>query len=117
MNIIHHSSLENNRRSQTGTKTSYYFIWIIRGGILLALMLGFFHLMLLNSLGTKGFALEELKTERIIIQKQTEKWDIALAIPLSLYALQSSEQVQEMEKTEERGYLYVKEGKVAMINE
>ncbi|MCF7831163.1 hypothetical protein K9M41_04195 [Candidatus Gracilibacteria bacterium] len=72
--------------------------------------------MLLNSLATQGFALEELKTERISIQQETEGWDIALAIPMSLYALQSSEQVQEMEKVDKRNYLYVREGEVAMLN-
>lgn len=116
MNIIHHSVTNGNRRSQAGVTVNYYFAWIVRGGILLSLVLGFFHLMLLNSLATQGFALEELKTERISIQQETEGWDIALAIPMSLYALQSSEQVQEMEKVDKRNYLYVREGEVAMLN-
>lgn len=85
----------------------------MRVGILTALVLGFFYVMLLNSLATQGFALEEMKVERLQIQKEVEKWDIALAIPTSLYALQSSEQVQMMDDVDKKHYIAVKAGEVA----
>ena len=96
-------------------ETSTVFTWILRGSILAALLLGFFYLLSLNKLATKGFALEELKTERMSIQREVEKWDIEVAIPTSLYALQSSEQVQEMEDAGKgRVYVLVKEGQLAL---
>ena len=92
-----------------------YFTWVRNIGVLICIVLGFFYLLCLNSLATRGFALEELKADRMAIQQETEAWDIALAIPTSLYALQSSEQIQEMEPiSSERRYLYVQNGQVAM---
>jgi len=98
-------------------EVSNIFTWILRGSIFVALLLGFFYLLSLNKLATKGFALEELKTERMAIQQEVEKWDIEVTIPTSLYALQSSEQVQEMvDAGKGRVYVLVKEGQVAMNN-
>ncbi|MCF7917946.1 hypothetical protein K9L27_03025 [Candidatus Gracilibacteria bacterium] len=83
--------------------------------IVVAVALGFVYVLFLNSLATQGFALEEMKAERIAIQREIEKWDISLAIPISLYALQSSEQVQQMQDVTEKKYLAVEEGQVAMV--
>lgn len=102
---------------QEALKIHRTFRWIMISGITLSLGLGFVYLILLNSLATKGFALESLKLERSNIQKELEQWDIAVAIPSSLYALKSSEQVQEMETIEKRDFVFVREGKVAMGNE
>jgi hypothetical protein len=114
MNVVHHSTTEITDKVAIATKLHNSFAWIIKGGIFLIIILGLFYLMLLNSLATQGFAFEELKAERMQIQKEMEAWDISLAIPMSLYALQSSEQVQEMENASEgKKYLYIKEGQMA----
>jgi len=114
MNVVNHSVHEGNDVANNAAKMRWYFAWIMRVGTVLALVLGFLYLMLLNALATQGFALEELKSERIAIQKEMEKWDIELAIPVSLYALRSSEQVQAMEDVKEKVYLTVEVGQVAV---
>ncbi|MCF7905722.1 hypothetical protein K9L63_00835 [Candidatus Gracilibacteria bacterium] len=116
MNVAHYSTTENIEKPGIArAEVNYSFVWILRGSFCVALILGFLYLMFLNTLATQGFALEELKTERMRIQKEVEKWDIAIAIPTSLYALQSSEQVQEMEDVaNEREFAFVKQGQVAM---
>lgn len=96
-------------------QTAVYFSWIIRTGIFVISGLGFWYLILLNSLATSAFALEGLKSERIQIQRELEQWEIELAIPTSLYALESSEQVQSMEDITKKIYIEVNSGEVAFI--
>jgi hypothetical protein len=104
MNVTNFSAHENSE-TVLSRLTQNYFVWILRGGIGLGVILGFVYLLLLNSLSIQGFALEEIKAERLEIQKITEATDIELAIPTSLYALQSSEQVQEMDLAEQKVFL------------
>jgi hypothetical protein len=85
-----------------------HFMWVLRVGVLGLVALGFWYLLLLNALATKGFELSELKNDRVRIQKELEKWDIALTIPASLYALGSSEQVQEMVDVDKKIYVEVR---------
>jgi magnesium-transporting ATPase (P-type) len=113
MNVIHHCTSEQKNNAPTIASTRNYFDWILRLGILGAIILIFFYVMILNSLATRGFTLEEIKAERITIQKEREKWDIALAIPTSLYALHSSEQVQRMSDIEDKTYIRIQSGEVA----
>ena len=70
--------------------------------------------MLSSSLATRGFELETLKSERQTITQELEKAEIAATIPTSLYALRSSEVVQEMEKIKGQKFLRVMEGQVAL---
>ncbi len=115
MNITHHSTTEIEKPTHVTAAERDYFSWVRNIGVLTIIVLGFFYLLCLNSLATRGFTLEEFKAARMEIQKETEAWDIALAIPTSLYALQSSEQIQEMESIKkDRKYLYIENGQVAM---
>ena len=90
------------------------FRFILRSGTALIALLGFVYLLLLNSIATRGFDLEALKTERIALQQDLEQADIRLAIPSSLYALGASEQVQEMDTIERRQFIDVRDGELAM---
>ena len=90
------------------------FFWIIRTGILVIVGLGFWYLTLLNALATRGFELEELKAQQAKIHKQMEMVDIEMTIPSSIYALQSSEQVQEMAGVEKVRYFSPRDGAVAL---
>lgn len=90
--------------------------WILRSGIMLNVALGFVYLLMLNGLATLGFDLESLKAEKLEIQKQHELMDIALAIPTSLYALESDESIQSMASVENKGYLRVFSGEVAVVD-
>ncbi len=116
MKVIHLNSNENSEQETLeSVQTQFYFRWIVRLGLLLIVTLGFWYLILLNSLATSAFALESLKSERISIQQELEKWEIELAIPTSLYALESSEQVQQMEEIADKTFLEVKDEQMAFV--
>ncbi len=117
MKVVHldpHETIKNDSAAIAQTKN--YFSWIIRTGIMLTVSLGFWYLILLNSLATSTFALEELKSERILIQKDLEKWEIELAIPTSLYALESNEQVQEMDDVTNKTFIEVSGDELAYLH-
>jgi uncharacterized membrane protein (DUF106 family) len=90
------------------------FNFVLRLGIVGIIILGTIYILLINSLATRGFELEAIKNERIAIQKELEKADIASTIPTSLYALRSSEIVQEMPEIGKQKFLKVMEGQVAI---
>lgn len=89
------------------------FQMMMRIGIGIVIGLGFMYLIGLNSIATRGFDLEKVKIERMQVIKELEQIEINLAIPLSLYALQSSTQIQDMPTIEEKDYLYVQPGRLA----
>ncbi len=93
------------------------FRFILHSGVFVGVLLGFLHLMLLNSIATRGFDLQELKTVRMSLQQELEQADIRLAIPSSLYALGASEQVQEMDTIQKRYFLDVQTNNMALIEE
>lgn len=117
MAVSNFKKAEIKQRSIEKSSTKGLFRKILNGGILLNVILGFTYLLMLNSLATRGFDLETLKTEKLKIQKQIEDIEIALAIPTSLYALESNEQLQEMADVESKTFLEVMDdGRVAMVN-
>ena len=88
---------------------------IIKSCVLCNLFLGFGYLILLNGFATQGFDLETLKAERIERQRSLEVIDIALAIPASIYALESNEQIQEMPLVTHKSFLEIRNSEVASI--
>lgn len=80
-------------------------VWVL--GLILLFILAFWYLMMLNSLATKGFLLEEMKANRLSLQKNLEDLDIELAIPTSLYALESYDLVQQLADEKNRMFFYV----------
>lgn len=101
--------------AEQALRTARSFGMIIKLGFVLAAILGFWYLTLLNSIATRGFVLSELKNERQLLQRELELVDIRLTIPTSLYALGSSEQVQEMAVIEDKEFLRVRDDQVAMV--
>ncbi len=121
MNVTHHT-LDGKtavNAAEGGVKVQQsveeLFSWLIRIGIVVISILGFAYLIMLNSLATLGFDLESLKQEGLVLKKSVESWDIELAIPSSLYALESTEQIQNMANIKRRTFFEVAEGEVAMI--
>ncbi len=105
------------KRSIESSSVNGVFHRIIGVGILFNVVLGFIYLLMLNSLATRGFDLETLKSEKMVIQKEIEEMDIALAIPTSLYALESDEQIQNMADIGYKTFLEVLDnGQVAMLD-
>ncbi len=90
------------------------FHFIVQSGIILIAILGFWYLILLNSIATRGFDLQGLKSDGLVLQQELEQADIRLAIPSSLYALGASEQVQEMVSIDRRYFIDVRESELAM---
>ena len=90
---------------------------LIASGMVVNFVLGFAYLIMLNGLATQGFDLETLKAERIELQKQVELVDIALAIPSSIYALESNEAIQEMPLVAQKSFLEIRNAEVAMVIE
>lgn len=105
---------ESSKQVEKG-QTRNYLKTFLFGGTVVNLALGFFYLMMLNSLSTRGFDLEELKAEKMNLRKQLEEVDIALAIPTSLYALESDERVQSMAVVEKKTYMEVLESGLAFV--
>ena len=96
-------------------KSSQSFDMIISGGVIICAVFGFVYLIALNSISTRGFDLEKIKSDRMQIVREMEQLEIDLAIPLSLYALQSSTQIQSMPEIKEKEYLFVKNGGLAKV--
>lgn len=88
---------------------------LIKSGIVVNLVLGFTYLIMLNGLATQGFDMEALKADRIVLQKQVETLDIALAIPSSIYALESNEVIQEMPLVAQKNFLEIRNAEVASV--
>lgn len=78
------------------------------------LVLGIVYLMMLNALATQGFDMESLKAEQLSHQKAVEEMDIMLAIPSSIYALESDENVQSMKEITKKDFVNFRTEKVVM---
>lgn len=98
-------------------KTKKLIARMIVGLVGVNVVMGFGYLIMLNGLATQGFDLESLKAERIALQKQVENADISLAIPLSIFALESDESIQEMPLVEYKDFLSIRNVDVAMLDE
>ncbi len=117
MYVQQHQKATVQKRSHENDATQGVFRYLIRGGIVLNVVLGFMYLLMLNALSTQGFDLETLKAEKFEIQKQMEAVDIALAIPTSIYALESNEQVQNMADITYRTFVEVQnDGQLTMVD-
>ncbi len=90
------------------------FKFVLRIGIIAIVILGIGYIKLSSSLATRGFKLEELKNKRIELTQKLEKIEIQTTIPTSLYALRSSEIVQNMPSVKKQKFLQVMAGQVAM---
>ena len=97
-------------------KTQQLIGRMIKSGIVLNLVLGFAYLIMLNGLATQGFDMESLKAERLVLQRQVEVSDIALAIPASIYALESDERIQSMPNVTRKGFLELRNAEVALAD-
>ena len=117
MNTFAVSAINQERTalSQQACQLQKCFGWIVRAGVISIIVLGFVYLMSLNAMATLGFEYEEVKTERLELQKDLERIDISLAIPSSLYALESSEQIQEMPEVEDKHFLRVEDDQLAFV--
>ena len=104
MNVVHHSPEKTSPKPLQRQQQNHFGV-LNAAAIAMICIIGFLYLCLSNASATRGFALEQLKSEKIAVQKELERVEIALAIPTSLYALTSSEQVQMMAEVDQKSFL------------
>jgi len=84
------------------------YLYYIRWGIgVTVFALSIVYLVMLNALATQGFDMESLKAQQLELHKQVEAVDISLAIPSSIYALESNEQIQNMPGIDRKKFIGV----------
>ena len=88
--------------------------WILKICFIISIPLFAWYILLANAISTKGFLLAQAKQEQEELVQKIEKIDIQLTIPVSLYALESSEQVQEMETIKKQKFIEVRNFEVAL---
>lgn len=88
--------------------------WILKICAIAAIPLFAWYILLANAISTKGFLLAQAKQEQDSLQQQIEKLEIELTIPVSLYALESSEQVQEMKTITKQNFVEIRNSEVAL---
>ncbi len=114
MNTVASKTNSTNLSVREGNKKKFNINLLLNVFIITAILLGGAYIKLSSSLATRGFELEELKNERLTILQELEKIEVSAAIPTSLYALKSSEIVQEMPDVKSQKFLQVMEGQVAI---
>lgn len=87
------------------------------GVAVFTLFLSVTYLVMLNGLATQGFDMETYKAEQLKLYQELEVVDITLAIPSSLYALESNELIQNLPLAEEKQFLEIKSDNFALINQ
>ena len=114
MNITYFEPDSNTPAFSLEKKISAHIKHFLVSVFILNVVLGVVYLMMLNALATQGFDMEALKAEQLKYQKEVEDIDISLAIPSSIYALESNEMVQAMVPITYKQYLSLPADKVAM---
>ena len=118
MKVSHFHSSTINTDKVSAARVSKQFAdkkiaWIFKICVIISIPLFAWYILLTNSISTKGFLLAQEKEEQSELQQQLEKLEINLTIPTSLYALESSEQVQEMEYLKKQTFVEIKSSDVA----
>jgi hypothetical protein len=93
----------------TGAKITIHWQYFKVGTIVLTAVLAIVYLVLLNSLATQGFDMETLKARQLSLHKEIEAVDISLAIPSSLYALESNELIQTLPEADKKEFLKIRD--------
>lgn len=90
---------------------------VFRGLVGLNIVLAVVYLITLNGFATEAYGLESLKGQKLELQKQLEATDIALAIPASLYALESDEMIQSLPLVTQKNYIAIPTGEMAFLSQ
>ena len=77
------------------------------GALAVTIVLAVLYLVMLNGLATQGFDMEVLKAEQLQLYKDIEAVDINLAIPSSLYALESNELIQSLPVADSKDFIEI----------
>ncbi len=107
MNVTYFDPSQAHAPESIGAKITIHWQYFKLGTVVITLVLAVVYLVMLNGLATQGFDMETLKAQQLSLHKEVEAIDISLAIPSSLYALESNELIQSMPAAEEKGFIEV----------
>jgi hypothetical protein len=107
MNVTFFDPAHAHAPESTGLKLTLHWQYF-KGGIVVATAaLAIIYLVMLNSLATQGFDMEVLKSNQLGLYQEIEGIDISLAIPTSLYALESNELIQNLPEADKKNFVEV----------
>jgi hypothetical protein len=92
-----------------GLNITIHWQYFKLGIVTLTVILAVVYLVMLNGLATQGFDVQILKADQLALHKEIEAIDISLAIPSSLYALESNELIQNLPTAEKKSFLEVRD--------
>ena len=107
MNVTFFDPNQAHAPESLSAKITQHWQYFKFGVFLLTCVLAIVYLVMLNGLATQGFDMETLKGQQMALHQEIEEIDISLAIPSSLYALESNELIQSLPTTEEKSFVEV----------
>jgi len=115
MNVTFFDPAHSHAPELTGLKITLHWQYFKVGIIVSSVMLAVTYLVMLNGLATQGFDMEILKGQQLALYKEIEAIDISLAIPNSLYALESNELIQNLPEADTKSFVEVNESEFAFV--
>lgn len=107
MNVTFFDPAQAHAPQITGLNLTIHWQYFKVGVAVLTIVLALVYLVMLNGLATQGFDMETLKADQLALHKEIETIDISLAIPSSLYALESNELIQNLPAADKKAFLEV----------
>lgn len=109
MNVTFFDPAQAHTPEVTGLNLTIHWQYFKVAVAALTIVLAFVYLVMLNGLATQGFDMETLKADQLTLHKEIEAIDISLAIPSSLYALESNELIQSLPSADKKEFLAVRD--------
>lgn len=109
MNVTYFDPTYAHAPESTGLKFTAHWPYYKVGIGVVSVGLTLVYLVMLNGLATQGFDMEILKARQLSLYQEIEVLDINLAIPSSLYALESNELIQTLPEANVKKFIEVKE--------
>lgn len=107
MNVTYFDPNQAHTPESISAKITIHWQYFKVGIFVVTLGLAILYLVMLNGLATQGFDMETLKAQQLSLHKEIEAIDISLAIPSSLYALESNELIQSMPEADSKDFVEV----------
>lgn len=107
MNVTYFDPVHAHAPESMGLKFTTHWPYYKAGIIVASVVLALVYLIMLNGLATQGFDMEVLKAKQLSLHQEIEGIDISLAIPTSLYALESNELIQTLPEAGTKKFIEV----------
>jgi len=115
MNVTYFDPNQAHAAENTSIGITIHWQYLKLGVVILTIVLSVVYLVMLNGLATQGFDMESLKAKQLTLHKEIEAIDISLAIPSSLYALESNELIQNLPLAENKQFLEIDVNNLAFL--